>query len=87
MTGERAPAIPTIWRWCRRGIRGVTLAYVRQGRRIRVRREALLRFFEDLARADEPLPEGGPWAREPRSRSALRRERALVSAERTLESE
>ncbi len=33
VNGKR-PAISTLWRWCRRGLRGVHLEYVRVGRNI-----------------------------------------------------
>ncbi len=57
VNGKR-PAICTLWRWCRKGLRGVFLAeYVRVGRETRLRRgfggqvcttrEALLRFFSE----------------------------------------
>jgi len=46
-------AVCTLWRWCRKGLRGKYLDYVRVGRRICTTREALLRFFTDLAELDE----------------------------------
>jgi hypothetical protein len=48
----RKIAISTIWRWCRLGLRGVRLEYVRVGRKICTSREALLRFFAALAKLD-----------------------------------
>lgn len=54
----RRPAISTLWRWCRRGLRGVQLEYIRVGRNIATSREALNRFFERLAIADEELAAG-----------------------------
>lgn len=54
-------AICTLWRWCRLGLRGVFLEYVRVGRRICTTREALLRFFSELADLDlQCPPSGGP---------------------------
>jgi hypothetical protein len=55
-------SICTLWRWCRRGLRGVFLEYVRVGRKICTTRQALLRFFTDLAEIDEriePVQQGG----------------------------
>ena len=49
----RKPAVCTLWRWCRKGLRGQFLAYVRVGRRICTTRQAMLRFFTDLAEIDE----------------------------------
>ena len=54
VNGKR-PAICTLWRWCRKGLRGVFLEYVRVGRKICTTREALLRFFTDLAKIDERI--------------------------------
>jgi hypothetical protein len=48
-------AVCTLWRWCRKGLRGVCLEYVRVGRRICTTREAMLRFFTDLAEIDERI--------------------------------
>lgn len=43
----------TVWRWCRKGLRGVRLEYVRCGRRIATSEEALNRFFNKLTKLDE----------------------------------
>ena len=48
----RRHATSTLYRWCRRGIKGVRLEYVRIGRNIATTTEALDRFFEALAQAD-----------------------------------
>jgi hypothetical protein len=48
----RRPSISTLWRWCRKGLRGVHLEYIRMGRNIATSREALNRFFMALAHAD-----------------------------------
>lgn len=59
--GKR-PHVSTIWRWCKRGIRGVRLEYVRLGHRICTSKEALGRFAQRLADEDQsqskvfPLP-------------------------------
>ena len=57
----RKPAVCTLWRWCRKGLRGQFLDYVRVGRKICTTHEALMRFFTDLAEIDERI--------EPNSRS------------------
>ena len=46
-------SICTLWRWCRMGLRGVYLEYVRVGRKICTTHQALLRFFSGLADLDE----------------------------------
>lgn len=53
---KRSPGRPhasTVWRWCRAGLNGVRLEYVRFGRRIFTSAEALERFVEALAKTDE----------------------------------
>jgi hypothetical protein len=45
-------ATSTLYRWCRHGINGVKLEYVRIGRNIATTAEALDRFFKALAEAD-----------------------------------
>lgn len=52
----------TLWRWCRKGLRGIHLDYVRVGRDIATSREAMSRFFVALAEADEPLSDSQPSA-------------------------
>ena len=46
-------SVCTLWRWCRVGLRGMFLEYVRVGRKICTTREAMLRFFSDLADLDD----------------------------------
>ena len=53
--GRQLPGRPhasTLWRWCRVGIRGVRLPYLRVGRRIVVSRAALDEFARSLAELD-----------------------------------
>lgn len=52
----RKVAISTIWRWCRKGLRGEHLEYIRVGRKICTTTEALQRFFIRLTEADALLP-------------------------------
>lgn len=83
----RKPAVSTLWRWWRKGLRGVQLEYLRMGRSIVTSREALNRFFAALAAVDErPAPEGkpdlpGPQCRRPRNSA---REQSLQRARRRL---
>lgn len=51
-------ATSTLYRWCRRGIGGVRLEYVRIGRNIATTAEALDQFFKALAAADGRDPSG-----------------------------
>ena len=55
----REIAIPTLWRWCRRGLRGARLEYVRVGRKICTTHEALMRFFAELSALDRQTPPPG----------------------------
>ena len=48
----RKVATSTLWRWCRKGLRGVRLEYLRMGRDIVTSRQALGRFFRELADTD-----------------------------------
>lgn len=85
VNGKR-PAIATLWRWCRKGLRGVQLEYVRMGRSIATSREALNRFFNALAASDpppqQPKPADSASLLEPAPRS---RQRMLDEADRILE--
>lgn len=72
--GKRV-AISTLWRWCRKGINGVRLDYIRMGRNIATSSEAIGRFFEALAQADKPLADAPVqekplWSNTPASRRA-----------------
>jgi hypothetical protein len=51
----RKPHISSLWRWARCGVRGVRLEYVRLGSKIATSKEALSRFVNALAAADEPI--------------------------------
>jgi hypothetical protein len=46
------PAAGTVWRWARKGLRGVRLGYVRRGRKILTSRAEVERFMSRLARRD-----------------------------------
>ena len=78
-----------IWRWARKGVRGVQLEYVRPGRRIFISREALARFAQRLAEADEtarmPTARWDSLWRRPRVRTALQRQRDIEEAKRRLD--
>ncbi|MCE5327856.1 MAG: DUF1580 domain-containing protein [Planctomycetaceae bacterium] len=82
----KKPSISTLWRWCRIGLRGVRLEYVKVGRNIATSLPALNRFFVELAKAEEPLDE---YPRgEHRSslyRGPAARLRAIRAAEKRLE--
>ena len=79
----RRPHVSTIWRWCRRGVRGVRLEYVRLGHRVCTTREALGRFAQRLADADEQPVEKTTTT--PKRRTAKQRAKAVAQADRALE--
>ena len=84
LNGRRAHP-STLWRWCRKGVGGVRLQYIRVGRRVATSREALGRFFEALAKADDPPP--GPPSESSRGpRTEGQRERDVQDAEKQLSS-
>lgn len=89
-------SVCTLWRWCRVGMRDVFLEYVRVGRTICTTREAMLRFFSELASLDEhaspterdKLPSRLPRHFLSRKRSPItsrQRQRALAEADAVLE--
>ncbi len=83
--GRRKVHTSTIYRWCRRGIRGVHLEYVRVGHRMATSSEALTRFFNRLAEADKQIRPENP-ARSPRvSPTTAERARQITEAERKLD--
>lgn len=81
-------AVCTLWRWCRQGLRGVYLEYVRVGRKICTTREALLRFFSELADLDQRISPDRrscpPFLKRPPITSR-QRQRALAEADAVLE--
>ena len=81
----RKVAASTLWRWCRQGLRGVFLEYVRVGRRICTSREALLRFFTALADLDERTCPPTPPRQTRRPITSRQRRRALREADAILE--
>lgn len=82
----RRPAIATLWRWCRKGLRGVRLDYVRVGRNIATSREALNRFVNALAASDSHLCDSEIHKCDPRPTASSRdRKRMLDDADKILD--
>lgn len=86
VNGKRHSAI-TIWRWCRKGIRGVRLEYIRIGRAMMTSREALNRFYRALAQSDPILNYTHERFRRPRHREhqALRQRQIEAAKQRLKE--
>jgi len=77
--------VSTLWRWCRKGLRGVTLEYTRVGSKIATSPEALGRFFSALAEADAMQSSSDqPTRFEHRRRSGKERQRAVAEADAIL---
>ena len=80
--GKR-PHVSTVWRWCRKGVRGVRLEHVRLGHRICTSGEALNRFANRLAEVDTTSVEresGGT----PKPRTSAQRQRDIERADAEL---
>lgn len=80
--GGKHPSLPTVWRWCRIGIRGVKLEYVRVGKHLATSKEAVSRFFNALAASDRPV---GGTDRPAQPRISKARAASLALADRILE--
>ena len=94
--GGRRLHVSTLWRWARRGLRGVKLEYSRLGHRVVTSREALNRFAQRLAEADaaedsspierqaarwqQPLITGKPRSAKRRAEDVARARRELSEA-------
>lgn len=50
----RPVSATTVWRWARRGLRGVRLEHVFIGRRACTTTAALTKFFNEVAQAQQP---------------------------------
>jgi len=91
----RRPAVCTLWRWCRKGLHGVHLEYLRIGRNIVTSRQALLRFFANLAAVDKQQDDGRPidpligrnrrFLRRGKSSTAKARRQSIEQADAILE--
>ena len=82
--GENRPHVSTLWRWCRKGVRGTRLEYAKLGGRIVTSAKALNEFAAALAAADDPPPTPAAMPSTPRKRSEIQRRRAIDTAQRKL---
>ena len=79
--------VSTLWRWCRKGLRGIRLEYVKVGRKIMVTPQGLERFFNALAQADtqqDPQLCFSAKRRKRRRCSNTQRERSIQEADAVL---
>lgn len=82
MNGSR-PHLSTIWRWCRVGIKGIRLDYARVGRRIVTSPDALSRFMNELAAADQVVAKHAP-SRKPHDQTPAAQRAGIERAEQIL---
>ncbi len=80
--GKR-PHVSTIWRWCRKGVRGIQLEYVRLGHRVCTSGQALARFAQRLAEADAKPRSPSPSLRDT-SPSECQQKKSIQRAEAEL---
>lgn len=66
-------ATSTIWRWSKRGCRGVHLRVVRVGGNVYVPRSALIEFIDRLSGVDRAPQQPSPTTRSTRAMRELRR--------------
>lgn len=79
--GDNPIHTSTLWRWCKKGLRGVHLEYGRMGRSVVTTPEALGRFFVALAKQETtPLPPAVSRRRRVRPRTSDQRRREIEQA-------
>ena len=80
-------SVCTLWRWCRRGLRGEHLEYTRIGRKLCTSRTALERFFNRLTELDarvQPDTRALPPSLKRPPITSRQRQRALAEADEVL---
>jgi len=70
----------TLWRWCRRGCKGVKLQYYRIGRTIMTTEVALQQFFTALAKVDAEQSDSHNFAPRPKRRRSGNRQASIDRA-------
>jgi hypothetical protein len=85
MIDGKVTNISTIFRWTRKGIRGVKLEHVYVGRRICTSEAALNRFFNAIAEAPAPTRTRHAAREKEKPRSQSQREAAFAKAKARLQ--
>lgn len=75
------PHVSTLWRWARKGLKGIRLEYRRMGGRVYTSAQALDRFGARLAALDDNPPAPAPKVR----RTPAERARAVAAASAKLQ--
>jgi hypothetical protein len=79
--------ISTLWRWCKKGLKGINLEYLRAGSKIMTSQEAMQRFFDECTRLDEtqqPQSFYKPTRLKNKTRSEKSRQREIENANNIL---
>lgn len=76
----------TLWRWCRRGCKGVKLQYYRIGRTIMTTESALQQFFTALAEVDAEQTDSCNYKPRPKRRRPGNRQASIDNANDVLRS-
>ncbi|MHB9070128.1 MAG: DUF1580 domain-containing protein [Sedimentisphaerales bacterium] len=84
--GGKRMNVSTLWRWCKKGLQGCNLEYVRVGAKIATSSDALNRFFVLLANADKvkQLSSDVHLPRKHRHPTDISRQRAIEEANNIL---
>lgn len=75
----------SLWRWCRRGVRGHRLAYLKLGGRIVVTLAGIQEFAEQLAALDDAPRHGPALSDTSKTRTDKQRQRDVTKATAELE--
>lgn len=76
--------VSTLWRWCRKGLKGICLEYSRVGRSIMVSEAALNQFFTSLAQADAEQTDSHDFKPRPKRRRPGNRQASIDEANTVL---
>ncbi|OHB59997.1 MAG: hypothetical protein A2Y12_17205 [Planctomycetes bacterium GWF2_42_9] len=79
--------ISTLWRWCKKGLKGINLEYIRTGSKIITSKEAMQRFFDAVTKLDETQPPQSfykPEYLKNKTRSEKSRQRQIENANNIL---
>ena len=86
-TGGKRIHISTLWRWCKKGLKGINLEYIRTGSKIITSQEAMQRFFDTVTKLDETQQQHSsqkPVYMRNKSRSEKSRQRQIENANNIL---
>ena len=84
--GGKQIHVSTLWRWCKKGLKGINLEYIRAGSKIITSREAIQRFFDVMTQLDETQQQSfyKPKHLKKKTRSEKSRQREIENARAVL---